>query len=90
MNLFGKKLPEPHPQDDPRYPVRKTEAEWRAQLDAMQFQVARKAATRRLLSTTRRAAWIVVALRLSSRTRATRRRARDARHAFDIRVACRR
>ncbi len=41
MNLFGKPQPEPHPQDDPRYPVRKTEAEWRAQLDPLQFQVAR-------------------------------------------------
>ena len=39
MNLFGKTPPEPHPHDDPRYPVRKTEAEWRAQLDPMQFQV---------------------------------------------------
>ena len=47
MTLFGKPQPEPHPQDDPRYPVRKTEAEWRAQLDPMQFQVARKAATER-------------------------------------------
>jgi peptide-methionine (R)-S-oxide reductase len=47
MNLFGKTPPEPHPHDDPRYPVRKTEAEWRAQLDPMQFQVARKAATER-------------------------------------------
>jgi len=37
----------PHPHDDPRYPVRKTEAEWRAQLDPMQFEVARKAATER-------------------------------------------
>ena len=47
MTLFGKTAPEPHPQDDPRYPVRKTDAEWRAQLDGMQFQVARKAATER-------------------------------------------
>ena len=38
MNPFGMKTsnPEPHPQDDPRYPVRKSDAEWRAQLDAMQ------------------------------------------------------
>jgi len=47
MTLFGKKPPEPHPHDDPRYPVHKTEAEWREQLDPMQFQVARKAATER-------------------------------------------
>jgi peptide-methionine (R)-S-oxide reductase len=47
MKLFGNVQPNPHPQDDPRYPVRKTEAEWRAQLDPMQFQVARKAATER-------------------------------------------
>ena len=47
MNLFGKTRPEPHPQDDPRYPVRKTEAEWREQLDPMQYQVARQAATER-------------------------------------------
>jgi peptide-methionine (R)-S-oxide reductase len=47
MTLFSKTPPAPHPQDDPRYPVRKTEAEWREQLDPMQFQVARKAATER-------------------------------------------
>lgn len=47
MTLFSIKHPEPHPQDDLRYPVRKTEAEWRGQLDPMQFQVARKAATER-------------------------------------------
>ena len=47
MKLFGQRQPDPHPQDDPRYPVRKTEEEWRAQLDPMQFQVARKAATER-------------------------------------------
>ena len=35
------------PQDDPSYPVRKTDAEWRAQLDPMQYQVARHAATER-------------------------------------------
>jgi peptide-methionine (R)-S-oxide reductase len=38
---------EPHPHDDPRYEVRKTDAEWREQLDPMQFQVARQAATER-------------------------------------------
>lgn len=37
----------PHSQDDPRYPVRKTDDEWRAQLDRLQFQVARRAATER-------------------------------------------
>ena len=33
--------------DDARYPVRKTDAEWRAQLDPTQYQVARQAATER-------------------------------------------
>ena len=37
----------PKPQDDPSYPVRKTDAEWREQLDSMQYQVARHAATER-------------------------------------------
>ena len=37
----------PVPHDDERYPVRKTDAEWRAQLDSMQYQVARQAATER-------------------------------------------
>lgn len=37
----------PHDHDDARYEVRKTDAEWRAQLDPMQYQVARKAATER-------------------------------------------
>ena len=37
--------PAPHGHDDARYEVRKTEAQWRAQLDPMQFQVARRAAT---------------------------------------------
>jgi peptide-methionine (R)-S-oxide reductase len=35
------------PQDDPSYPVHKTDAEWRAQLDPVQYQVARHAATER-------------------------------------------
>jgi peptide-methionine (R)-S-oxide reductase len=35
------------PTDDPCYPVRKTDAEWRAKLDPMQYQVARHAATER-------------------------------------------
>lgn len=36
-----------HDHDDPRYPVRKTDAEWRALLDPMQYKVARHAATER-------------------------------------------
>jgi peptide-methionine (R)-S-oxide reductase len=35
------------PTDDPSYPVRKSDAEWRTQLDPMQYQVARQAATER-------------------------------------------
>ena len=45
MSLFSRNPPHDH--DDPRYPVRKTDAEWRAQLDPMQYQVARHAATER-------------------------------------------
>jgi peptide-methionine (R)-S-oxide reductase len=37
----------PHPHDDPRYPVHRTDAEWREKLDPMQYQVARHAATER-------------------------------------------
>ena len=37
----------PHDHDDPRYPVRKSDADWRAELDPMQYQVARHAATER-------------------------------------------
>lgn len=37
----------PHPHDDPRYEVRRSDAEWRARLDPMQYQVARHAATER-------------------------------------------
>jgi len=48
MSLFGKsKL---HDHDDPRYPVRKSDEDWRAQLDPMQYQVARHAATERAFS----------------------------------------
>ena len=45
MSLFSRKPPHDH--DDPRYPVRKSDEEWRAQLDPMQYQVARHAATER-------------------------------------------
>ena len=38
------------PIDDPSYPVRKSDAEWRRQLDPMQFQVARHGATERAFS----------------------------------------
>lgn len=33
------------PHDDASYPVRKTDAQWREQLDPMQYRVARQAAT---------------------------------------------
>jgi peptide-methionine (R)-S-oxide reductase len=36
-----------HDHDDPRYPVRKTEAQWRAELSPTQYAVAREAATER-------------------------------------------
>ena len=36
--------------DDKSYKVKKSEAEWRAQLDPMQFEVARHAATERAFS----------------------------------------
>ncbi|HEX4510249.1 MAG TPA: peptide-methionine (R)-S-oxide reductase MsrB [Burkholderiaceae bacterium] len=36
-----------HAHDDPRYAVQKTDAQWREQLDPMQYQVARHAATER-------------------------------------------
>ena len=37
----------PHAHDDERYEVRQSDAEWRAKLDPMQYQVARHAATER-------------------------------------------
>lgn len=37
----------PHPHDDPRYEVRRSDAEWRERLDPLQYQVARHAATER-------------------------------------------
>ena len=37
----------PRPIDDPRYEVRKTDAEWRAALEPQQYEVARQAATER-------------------------------------------
>ncbi len=36
-----------HDHDDPRYPVHKTDAQWRAELSPMQYAVAREAATER-------------------------------------------
>mgnify|MGYP001545028837 CR=1 FL=1 len=46
MRLFTSDPP-PHDHDDARYPVRKSDAQWRAELDPMQYQVARHAATER-------------------------------------------
>jgi peptide-methionine (R)-S-oxide reductase len=39
-----------HDHDDPRYPVRKSDEQWRAQLDPEQYEVARHAATERAFS----------------------------------------
>jgi peptide-methionine (R)-S-oxide reductase len=36
-----------HPHNDPSYSVQKTDAQWREQLDPMQYAVAREAATER-------------------------------------------
>ena len=36
--------------DDPSYPLHKSDAQWREQLDPMQYQVARHAATERAFS----------------------------------------
>lgn len=46
MNIF-KRTPPPHPHDDPRYAVRRSDADWRAHLDSHQYQIARHAATER-------------------------------------------
>jgi peptide-methionine (R)-S-oxide reductase len=40
----------PHPIDDPRYPVRRSDAEWRERLDPAQYRVARQGATERAFS----------------------------------------
>ena len=37
----------PHSHDDPRYEVHKTDEQWRRELDPMQYEVARHAATER-------------------------------------------
>lgn len=39
-----------HAHDDARYAVQRSDAEWRAQLDPLQYQVARHAATERAFS----------------------------------------
>jgi peptide-methionine (R)-S-oxide reductase len=39
-----------HDHDDPRYPVKKTDDEWRKELSPMQYEVARHAATERPFS----------------------------------------
>lgn len=45
--MIFRRRPEPHSHDDARYPVRKDETQWRAELDPMQFAVTRQAATER-------------------------------------------
>jgi peptide-methionine (R)-S-oxide reductase len=47
--LFSSKPepPEPHSHDDARYEVKKTDEQWRSELDRMQYAVARQAATER-------------------------------------------
>ena len=39
-----------HDHDDPRYPVKKTDEQWRQELSPMQYEVARHAATERPFS----------------------------------------
>ena len=40
----------PHHHDDLRYPIHKTDAQWRAELDPMQYRVARHAETEHAFS----------------------------------------
>jgi peptide-methionine (R)-S-oxide reductase len=42
--------PQAHPHDDPRYEVQRSDAQWREQLDPLQYRVARHAATERPFS----------------------------------------
>lgn len=46
MNIFSRHPP-PHPHDDARYPVRRSDDEWRARLDGVQYQIGRHGATER-------------------------------------------
>ena len=46
MNQF-KQSPQTHGHDDARYPLRRSDEEWRALLDPVAYQVARQAATER-------------------------------------------
>ena len=46
MNPF-RRPPPPHDHDDSRYEIRKSDEQWRAELDPVQYQVARRAATER-------------------------------------------
>ena len=46
MKLFDHQ-PQAHSHDDARYPVQRSDDDWKARLDPMQYQVARHAATER-------------------------------------------
>ncbi len=50
MNSTDKPHDRTHDHSDPRYTVKKSEEEWRSQLDRMQYEVARHAATERAFS----------------------------------------